>query len=188
MTSLVLTVIGDDQAGLVDALSGVIAEHGGNWQKSHMTQLAGKFAGIVLVTVADAKADDLVAALAPLEDRGLLDITVEVVAGADEAEGAESAQDEEDGATGSAARRSYSLHLVGQDRPGIVHDISQALAERGVSISDLVTATTSAPMAGGLLFEAEATLDLPAQVSLEELREALEALANELMVDIDFST
>ena len=83
MAALVLTVVGDDQAGLVDALSGVIAEHGGNWEKSHMTELAGKFAGIVMVTAPSKQTDALIEALRPLEDKGLLDITV-ARAGADE--------------------------------------------------------------------------------------------------------
>ena len=77
MATLVLTVIGDDRSGLVDALSGVIADHGGNWDKSRMARLAGKFAGIVMVAVPDAAADALIADLEPLEAQGLLDITVE---------------------------------------------------------------------------------------------------------------
>ncbi len=169
MTTLVLTVIGDDQAGLVDALSGVIADHGGSWDESHMTQLAGKFAGIVLVTVPGARADELIDALAPLETKGLLEIVAERTSDAEAIQQA----------------RRFSLELVGQDHPGIVHDISQALAARGVSIVDLQTQTRSAPMSGGSLFEATAILEVPEQVSLDELCDSLEALANELMVDID---
>jgi len=48
---LVLTVIGDDRPGLVEALSHVVAEHHGNWSESRMAHLADKFAGIVTVTV-----------------------------------------------------------------------------------------------------------------------------------------
>ena len=75
MPTLVLTAIGDDQSGLVDALSGVIAAHGASWDQSHMSHLAGKFAGIVQVSVPDGKVDALIAALQPLEHDGLLDIT-----------------------------------------------------------------------------------------------------------------
>ena len=57
MATLVLTVIGDDQSGLVDVLSGVVSDHAGNWEKSHMARLAGKFAGIVMVTVPDQNVD-----------------------------------------------------------------------------------------------------------------------------------
>ena len=173
MTTLVLTIIGDDRSGLVDALSGVVVDHGGNWNRSHLAQLAGKFAGIILVTVPDTKADELIGALGPLEADGLLDIAVGVADPGSESDG--------DRGGGSG----YRIELVGQDRPGIVHEVSDALAGRGVNITELVTATTSAPMAGGLLFTATVHLDVPASVDVDELQAALEALADELMVDVE---
>ena len=69
MATLVLTVIGDDRSGLVSALSGVIADHGGSWERSQMARLAGKFAGIVLVAVPDDRAEALIAELGPLGRR-----------------------------------------------------------------------------------------------------------------------
>lgn len=173
MTTLVLTAIGDDQAGLVEALSGVIAAHGANWDESHMTQLAGKFAGIVQVTVPNDGVDALIGALQPLQQDGLLDISV--------SRAGEVVPD-------PPSTRDIHLHLIGQDRPGIVHDVSACLANVAVSIQELETATTAAPMAGGLLFEARAQLAVPATVDIAELRDALESLANELMVDIDLDT
>ena len=172
MATLVVTVLGDDQAGLVDALSGVITDHGGNWDRSHMASLAGKFAGIVVVTVPDRNADALIAGLGPLESQGLLDVTVATATRG-----------------GSAApARIISLELVGQDHPGIVHDISHALAGHQVSIEELETSIESAPMTAERLFKARATLRVPSGVSLDALRDALEAVASELMVDIDLTT
>ncbi len=172
MATLVLTVIGDDRSGLVSALSGVIADHGGSWERSQMARLAGKFAGIVVVEVPDANAEALIAELGPLGTEGLLDVTVE--RGATEE-------------PGSPDVTRLSLDLVGADRPGIVHDISRALAARDVSIEELQTATREAPMVGGMLFEARATLLAPSTVPIAELQEALEELANELMVDLSLS-
>jgi glycine cleavage system regulatory protein len=172
MATLVLTVIGDDRSGLVSALSGVIASHGGSWERSQMARLAGKFAGIVVVAVPDDRAEALIAELGPLGTQGLLDVTVE--RGADE------------GAVGADVTR-LTLELVGADRPGIVHDISQALAARQVSIEELSTATREAPMVGGMLFEVTATLLAPSTVSIAELQGVLEELANELMVDLSLS-
>ena len=80
MPTIVLTAIGDDQSGLVDALSGVIAKHGASWDRSHMSHLAGKFAGIVEVSVPAGKIDALLADLGPLEEKGLLDITASTAA------------------------------------------------------------------------------------------------------------
>lgn len=177
MATLVLTVIGDDRSGLVSALSGVIADHGGSWERSQMARLAGKFAGIVLVTVPDPRADALIEDLGPLEAQGLLEITVE--RGVSDADG--------NGQPAGSDTVRLSLELVGADRPGIVHDISAALAARQVSIEELHTATRAAPMAGGMLFEASATLLAPPSVPIPELRAVLEELANELMVDLSLS-
>lgn len=169
MASLVVTVIGDDRAGLVSALADVIAEHGGNWERSQMAELAGKFAGIVLVTVPDRSANDLVAGLWPLEEQGILDVSVQL------------------GEPQPFDGVRFDMALIGGDRPGIVREISRALARLGVSIDQLSTATREAPMAGGMLFEASAVLELPAGTDVAAVRSAIEALANELMVDIDLS-
>ncbi len=168
MAKLVITVIGDDRAGLVDVLSGVIAEHGGNWDRSHMAELAGKFAGIVLVAVDEDRADSLVSDLEQLEADGLLHIT------------AERAADRPIDEPGTRLQ----LRLVGQDHPGIIHEVSHVIATLGASIEELETETTDAPM-GGHLFRAEALLHLPPGVSADQLHDAIEAVAHDLMVDLD---
>ncbi len=171
MARLVLTVIGDDQSGLVEALSGVVVDNEGNWEKSHLAHIGGKFAGIVMVTIPDGQKDALVRDLQPLEDQGLLEIVVET---ADRKEPA-------------APSTLLSLELVGVDHPGIIHDISSALAERDVSIEELETETKNAPMAGGVYFEARAVLRAPADMPKQEIIASLEALAHKLMVDIEVS-
>ena len=171
MATLVLSVIGDDRAGLVDALAAPIADHGGNWDRSHMARLAGKFAGIVVVTVPDERVDSLGAALEAVQAQGLLDVRVAIAAA--------------DGAVDDTSL--LSLHLIGQDRPGIVREVAGALARRNVSIEELETSTASAPMSAEQHFEATASIRLPADVDLDALRLALEDIANELMVDLDVS-
>lgn len=169
MATLVLTVIGDDRAGLVDALAGPIARHDGNWDRSHMARLAGKFAGIVVVSIPDGRIDALNVELDTLTAQGLLDVTVAIAS------------------TGEPDDRDdlLALHLVGQDRPGIVREIASALSQRNVSIEELETFASSAPMSGEQLFEATATLRVPAETDPDDLRATLEAIANELMVDLD---
>lgn len=170
MSNFVFTVLGADRPGLVDTLAGVVSSHGGNWERSQMARLGGKFAGIVQVTVPDARADELRTALEVLHEDGLLDVTVEQ-AGAGPAE----------------SGHRFVLALVGTDRPGLVHSVAAALAEVGANIEELSTATTSAPMSGGPLFEATATVVLPPDVGIDVVRSKLEALADHLMVDIDLS-
>lgn len=171
MVSLVLTVIGDDRTGLVGALAEVVAEHGGNWERSHMAELAGKFAGIVLVRVGDGQVDALISGLEPLKADGLLDIAVErASAGAD-----------------TPGVQRVVLELVGQDHPGIVSQISNALAGQGISIDELTTETEDAAMSGGKLFKATAELEVPADCDLVGVQDLLEDLANELMVDVNLA-
>ncbi len=167
MASYVLSILGNDRSGLVEALAGVISRRGGNWDRSHMTQLAGKFAGVLLVTISEGEVDAFLADLAPLEIEGLFDISVEAAESDDSGEYPQVAVD-----------------LVGNDHPGIVHELSHLLALHKVSIDDLKTWTNAAPMAGGRLFHAKALLRLPPGLSSDQLLQELEALAADLMVDI----
>lgn len=169
MATFVLTVLGDDRPGLVSAIAGAISARGGSWEHSQLSQLAGKFAGIVVLSAPDAAADALVEDLRGLESQGL-HVLVERT---DETEDDEAVR--------------FDLELVGADRPGIVAEISALLASHRVSIEDLVTELTDAPMAGGRLFEARAVLVAPEGMSAHELREALESLADRLMVDVHLS-
>jgi glycine cleavage system regulatory protein len=169
MASFVLTVLGDDRPGLVSAISTPVSAHGGSWERSQLSRLAGKFAGIVLVTVPNERVGALVAELTGLTAEGLQ----VVVERTDEPAEQESQR--------------LGLELLGADRPGIVAEISSALAERDVSIEELSTDVRDAPMAGGALFEARAVLVAPSSLSTDQLREVLEALADELMVDVTLS-
>jgi glycine cleavage system regulatory protein len=85
----------------------------------------------------------------------------------------------------AATRRRVRLELVGHDRPGIVRDLSGSLAQRGVSIEELETHVSSAAMSGESLFKVKAMLAVPASLPDAELRRGLEALANEMMVDVE---
>lgn len=166
MSTLVLTVIGDDRAGLVEALSEVVAQHSGNWERSQMTELAGKFAGIVVVCVPPERAESFAEALRSLD--GLLEVFAhpgsEVVAPSGEP---------------------LSIDLLGNDRPGIVREVSAVLHRHDLSIESIETATRETPWAGGMLFEAHIAVRLPAGAEVEALRADLERLAAELLVDID---
>jgi methionyl-tRNA formyltransferase len=167
LTSLVVTVIGPDRPGLVSRLSDCGRAHGASWAESRMASLAGQFAGIVRFEVDAAQVEPLAAALAALES---LDLRVVVARGKAPAKRADA--------------RLLKLELVGHDRPGIVRDISRVLADCGVSIDELHTEIVSGAMSGGSLFQVKAMLEVPATLATAELRRMLEALANELMVDI----
>jgi len=165
--SLVLTVIGPDRPGIVQQLAQTVAEHDANWLQSRMAHLAGQFAGILRVGVPEHKATALSAALEQLATEGLRVVIERTVTGLE-----------------TGKRQLLRLDLVGSDRPGIVRDISRALADRGVNVEDLTTECDAAPMSGGTLFRATADLQAPHDLSLDELRGILEELASDLMVEI----
>ncbi len=172
MNSIVLTVIGQDKPGLVSAISQKITAGGGNWLDSRMASLAGQFAGLLLVSVPHAKAEALIASLLSLEQQGLR-VVIERGMG--------------DAAT-TADGRTLKLELTGQDRPGIVRDISDTLARRKVNIEEMETAFFNGSFSGEDLFEMRATLRIPAGLTDAVLRDALEGLANNLMVDISLDS
>lgn len=166
-TRLVLTAIGLERPGLVSLLSDAVASAGGNWLDARMASLAGQFAGILLVEVASDRAADLEAALQALESHGL-QLVIAHSAGEQPAAGG----------------RVLRLEVLGHDRPGIVRDISRVLAGLRVSIADLETERSSGSFSGEALFKARALLQLPDGLGDDSVRQALEALANEWMVDL----
>lgn len=166
MTTLVLTIVGDDRAGLVSAVADIVDTHGGNWENSELAELAGAFAGIVEVSVSADRADALRAALEGLS--GTLTVTVHAGGAA---------------VTASEAR-TVTFDVVGNDRPGIVRELSSALSAHGASIERMSTQTTDAAMAGGRLFEASITATLAADVAVDDLVAQLERLATEIQVDV----
>lgn len=166
-TNLVLTVIADDKPGLVDTLSSVIAEHGGNWLESSMSQLAGKFAGILRVSVSKENVAELTAGLEALS--GDLKLIIEQVDNEESMEEPVTVQ----------------LSLVGNDRPGIVREISHALAVLSINVEQLSTECSPAPMSSDILFRTRATLRVPQGMMLEDLQKELESLADDLIVELN---
>jgi glycine cleavage system regulatory protein len=164
---LVLTLIGPDRPGLVELVARQVAAHGGNWLESRMCRLGGQFAGILRLEAPAERQEALAHALGELGTQGL-----SVVVRTDLPPSA------------PAAPRVARLELVGQDRPGIVREVSAALAGRGVNVEELSTECSSAPMSGETLFRAQARLRLPAGGSLEELRAELQRVASDLLVEV----
>jgi glycine cleavage system regulatory protein len=164
MAPLILTVVGPDRPGLVRALSEAVAARNGSWLESRMARLAGQFAGIVLVEAPEALLDDL----RTLERHGLR-IT---------------AQTGIPGPSVASGQPRLALEVVGNDRPGIVRDISQVLAASGVNIEELTTGVVSGSFSGETLFRVTAFLRAPDGAAVNAARTGLEQLGNELMVDI----
>ncbi|WP_185267705.1 glycine cleavage system protein R [Halopseudomonas xiamenensis] len=163
---LILTVISADKPGLVESLAQAINRHGGNWLDSRMARMAGQFAGILRVDMPAERVDGL---RSELEQLASLGINIQL---------AVSAQAEQ------PAQEILYLSLVGNDRPGIVHEVSAILARHGVNVEQLETRCEPAPMTAEPLFRASARLGLLPQTDAEALRADLEGLADDLMVEL----
>lgn len=162
---LVMTVIGRDRPGLVEALAAVIEAHDGNWEESRMVRLAGEFAGLLRVEVPPARAAELEGALGRLE--GVSVVVARAVADGPEPES-----------------RTFAVEVVGQDHPGIVHGLAATLAALRVNVEELESEIVDAPMSGERLFRAHARLRAPAALAPERLRLELERQAADLIVDL----
>jgi len=164
---LVMTVIGSDRPGLVDSVASLVTEHGGNWLESRMSRLGGQFAGILRVEVRREKETGLVTALKGLASQGLT-----VVVHPDQPPAA------------TVSPHQSVLEIVAQDRPGIVREISHALASFGVNVEELQTECVSAAMSGETLFKARARISLPESCNATEVRQKLEKIAEDLIAEI----
>lgn len=161
---LVLSFIGDDKPGLVERLSATVVEHQGNWLESKMSHLANKFAGILVVSVPLEQKDALIYALQDDEKLGL-HIRVE------------------SGDVVETDNTLVSLSVVGNDRPGIVREVSQVLHSLMVNVTSLSTDCEPAAMSSEMLFKTDMELSVPSDVSLEALELALEKISSDLMVE-----
>ena len=166
---LVMTIISPDRTGLVESIARAVADHGGNWLESRMCRLGGEFAGILRVEIAAEKKLALLAALEKLQANGL-----QIVVRADQPRA-------------TAVGKQTELEIVGSDRPGIVREITSALARAGVNVEEFSSEVVSAPMSGETLFKASARLQLPEGCNVVALKKDLEKIAADLLVDVSLA-
>ena len=164
--TLIVTFIAHDRPGIVEQLSQVVTSHDGNWLESRMANLADMFAGVARVSVPPQRSGALTDALQSLQAEGF-QLTVRPA-----------------GVPPSASGPLMTFEVVGPDHPGIVHDLSRTIAGLGASVEEMETRIEGAPVGGGVLFHARTRVRLPAGLSEEDFRDALEQRADALIVDI----
>lgn len=169
LSTLVMTVIGPDRPGLVQLVAARVADHGGNWVESRMSHLGGQWAGILRVEVPAERQGELITALESMQSEGLRVVLH---------------QEEAAAATRSTEGALAQIELVGHDRPGILRSVSSVFSAHRVNVEELASERVSAPMGGGTLFQARATVFVPSTVDLTALRADLERIAADLMVDL----
>lgn len=169
MATLILTIIGSDRPGLTQALAAAVLSAGGNWLESHLSRLGGVYVGSVLVELDAGGAEALRAAVREVDAQGL-EVRISPAI-----EGAEAAGDV------------VQFSLVGQDRSGIVHQVTAVLSRLEANIEDFDTHLSVEPHSGAPLFHMDARLRLPPTLSAEAVQAALEDISAEIMVDISLT-
>ena len=164
-TRVILSAAGSDRPGLTRALAESVLGAGGNWLESHLSRLGGRYVGSVLVELDSGNLAAFEAAIRAVDASGL---AVSLVPAGEEP---------------AVAGEMLRLELVGQDRPGIVREVTAVLAELGVNIEDFATSTENGAWSGERLFRAAARINIPPGTTSEHVRGALEAISGEIMVD-----
>ncbi len=166
----VLTAVGADRPGLVDSVSKFILDQGCNIEDSRMAVLGGEFAMLILID----------------GTHEAIERVVKGSAGASEKSGL-AVQCRRTRSPGEAARTGtipYKLEAYSMDHPGIVQRISAYLAGRKINIRALDTRLSIAPISGQPLFSLHATIEVPSQENVMELRQALEEIGAQQNIDI----
>jgi glycine cleavage system regulatory protein len=166
MAQVVLTVLGRDRPGLARALADLVMGAGGNWLESHLGRLGGRFVGAVLVEIDDERREALERALQAL---GREDLEVRAAPA---------------GEAAHAPGEDLRFSVVGQDRPGIVKQVTEALIGLHVNIEELTSRLEIGAHSGARLFIADVRLRLPPGVDAERVKDVLEDISGEIMVDL----
>ena len=164
---LVLTVLSRDHPGIVETLADIVTAHSGNWIDSSMTRLGGEFAGILRVSAPEENIDGLVDALTGLSERNI-DVTVH-----------------RDRTAPPQGGRRVQLSLTGLDHPGIILEVSRALRGFDANIEELRTESFTGSMGGEAMFSANAKIALPDTLDTDQVRNVLERIAQDIMVEIE---
>jgi glycine cleavage system regulatory protein len=165
MKRLILTVIGRDKLGLVEIISNALVEHHANWLVSNLSHLSGYFAGVVEIEVAADNIQALTSALTNIKE---LKIDIHDATGEELPAGQE-----------------IEFVITGNDRKGIVQELSSIITHKGGSIIQFTSRCQTAPNWGGGLFHAVAKVYLPTGMNADVIVDALENLASDIIVDLD---
>ena len=167
---MIATLTGHDQVGFVERVTRLVTKCEGNIEASRMARLGGEFTMLLLVAVGDTRYDELENSLQALGDDGMVVTTRPTVPGAPEER---------------AGWLPYRVKVSGADHQGIIHHVSQLLAQRGVNVESMDTETVQAPMSGTPLFTMDAVVLVPPELSYRELGKELDAVADDMNVDVE---
>jgi glycine cleavage system regulatory protein len=166
MSEVVLTLIADDRAGIVETIADVVRQNSGNWLESRMVSLSGKFAGLLSVEIADEHKPALITAMAGLAEQGI-NISVEQTTGVT-----------------NDIQENWLIDIVGQDAPGIVQEISRNIALIGGHVVEISSERAPASMSGEMMFLAAYAVHIPSDMDIDEVQKSVESVSFDLSVEI----
>ncbi len=168
---LVITLTGHDRVGIVEHVTKLLLEYDSNVEASQMSRLGGEFAMLMLVAVPENKFENLREGIRHLKEEGYKIIT---------------RQTERGYSTKYVGWMPYQIKVSGADHEGIIHHITQYMAEQGINIETMETGMLQAPMSGTPLFTMTAVVLVPPDLlSNQEWREELESVGDSVNVDIE---
>ena len=165
---LVLTASGRDRPGVLEEVTKIIVQHGGNVETSRFQRLGGDFALIMFVTAPEDRIEKLRDVISELHFVKF-DVQTRL---------SEATEPQE-----LTSSTECAITVLGADHLGIIHEVTRYLSEQGINVETMTTEVTAAPMSGTPLFSMSAVVRVPPKLSLEDLSEALDYIGDELSVD-----
>lgn len=170
-SSLVLSVLAPDRPGIVEKISQLVSKHEGSWFNSRLSRIGGWFGGLVEVSVSQKQIGPFTRAL---EELGASD-GIKIVTKTSTEERPK-------------PRFQFVVEILGNENPGVIERISVAFNSRQINVDELRTRFYSAPISGVPVFKAQLTGAVRQSESLEGLRNLLEGIASDMMVDIEIKS
>ncbi len=165
----VLTLTGPDRIGIVEEMTRLLLDRGGNVETSRMARLGGEFAVLMLVSLPEGRSADLDEGLGGLAGRGYK-------------------------VTATPADRTYAeahpgwlpyrIEVHGADHEGIIHEVASYLSRRGISIESMESECTPAPTSGVPLFAMTAEVVVPPGLADQGWEEGLDEIGRRLNLEI----
>jgi glycine cleavage system transcriptional repressor len=168
----VLTLTGPDRIGIVDEVTGLLLERGGNVETSRMARLGGEFAVLMLVSMPAGRFSGLEEGLEPLTAQGYKLTTTTA---------------DRTYAEAHPGWLPYRIEVQGADHEGIIHEVAHYLSERGISIESADSESTPAPTSGVPLFAMTARVVVPPGLSGTGWEAGLEEIGGRLNLDVRVS-
>src|SRR4051794_37608858 len=146
LAQFVLTLTGPDRIGIVEEVTGLLLDRGGNVETSRMARLGGEFAVLMLVSMPTENFSGLDENLKDLTSQGYK-VTATPAA-----------------RTYAEAHRGwhpYQVEVHGADHEGIIHEAAHSLPGQGISIESAESESPPAPTSGVPLFAMKAQIVVP---------------------------